>query len=130
MMATGIMHHVDHPSRVIAEMFRVARRAVLISDHNNYAFGGGLQRRLRIALRALGLFKPVAFVKQGFNAKGYSEEDGWWYPYSLFDDYAQIANSSERILIFPTRQANGPGNLLWAQSHFAVLATPTASPKT
>ena len=33
------MHHVDSPASVIAEMFRVARKAVLISDHNNFAFG-------------------------------------------------------------------------------------------
>jgi ubiquinone/menaquinone biosynthesis C-methylase UbiE len=43
-IATGIMHHADHPSLVISEMFRVARKGVLISDHNNYAFSGSLAR--------------------------------------------------------------------------------------
>ncbi|HVU00420.1 MAG TPA: class I SAM-dependent methyltransferase [Polyangiaceae bacterium] len=122
-LATGIMHHVDRPARVIDEMFRVAKRAVLISDHNNYAFGGQMARRLRIGLRAAGLLGIATFVKQGFSRRGYSEDDGWWYPYSLFDDYARIASHAERVILFPTRAANATGNLLLSQSHVAILAS-------
>src|SRR3954467_9596053 len=35
----GILHHVREPNRVVAEMLRVARKAVFVSDSNN--FGGG-----------------------------------------------------------------------------------------
>lgn len=93
------MHHVDSPSRVITEMFRVARKAVLISDHNNFAFGGSLARRLRMALHLCGLLKPATYFKQGFNYQGFSEDDGWWYPYSLFNDYADIARRSEKLYL-------------------------------
>jgi SAM-dependent methyltransferase len=120
--ATGIMHHVDDPSIVISEMFRVARKAVLISDHNNYAFGGNLSRRLRIILKAIYLFDAAAYVKQGFNRRGWSEDDGWWYPYSLFDSYGDIATKAKQIFVYPTRPPSQNGNVLFSQSHFAVLS--------
>ena len=121
--AAGIMHHVDDPTRVITEMFRVSRRAVLISDHNNYAFGGTMAQKLRIGLKTLGMLRTVNYFRQGFNHKGYSKEDGWWYPYSLFDNYADIAKRSSRLYLFPTRPAVGAqGNILFSQGHFAVVA--------
>ena len=122
-MATGIMHHADDPQRVMREMFRVARRYVLISDHNNYAFGGSRARRVRMCLDALGLLKAATFVRHGFRRQGYSEEDGYWYPYSLLNDYALVASLSRRVCILPTRPSSlSRGNLLMAQSHLAYLA--------
>ena len=122
-MATGIMHHADDPQRVMREMFRVSRRYVLISDHNNYAFGGSRARRVRMCLDALGLLKAATFVKQGFRKQGYSEDDGYWYPYSLLNDYALVASLARRVCILPTRPSSlGQGNLLVAQSHLAYLA--------
>jgi hypothetical protein len=70
------MHHADHPDRVIAEMFRVAWKGVLIRDHNNYAFGGSLARRLRMGLKMCGLLGAATFVRQGFKKQGYFEDDG------------------------------------------------------
>lgn len=120
-IATGIMHHVDSPYRVINEMFRVARKGIMISDHNNYAFGNSLARRVRMGLKSCGLLGAATYVRQGFNKQGYSEGDGWWYPYSLFDNYAQIARRSDKVFIFPTCQPSGDmENLVFAQSHFAI----------
>ncbi len=125
--ATGIMHHVDNPSKVIAEMFRVARKAILISDHNNYAFGGDLMRRLRMGLKLCGLLGPMTYVRQGFNRRGYSEGDGWWYPYSLFDNYSEIAQRAEQVFIYPTRPPSSAENILFSQSHLAIVARLRAS---
>lgn len=126
--ATGIMHHADNPALVISEMFRVARRAVLISDHNNYAFGGVMTQRIRIGLKVCGLLKAVNYLRQGFNHRGYSKEDGWWYPYSLFDNYTDIAKRSSRLYIFPTRPAVGSSsNILFSQGHFALVAMKATS---
>ena len=123
-IATGIMHHVDEPASVIAEMFRVARKAVLISDHNNFAFGSTMARRIRIALYSCGLFGIAAFVKQGFRRQGYSEGDGWWYPYSLLNNHADIARFSDEMFYIPTRSVNTAtlSNFLLNQSHLVVLA--------
>jgi ubiquinone/menaquinone biosynthesis C-methylase UbiE len=122
-LATGIMHHVDHPTDVIREMFRVANKAVLISDHNNFAFGGRKGRQLRLWLYSSGLLGFATFVKQGFKKQGYSEDDGWWYPYSLFNDFGLISSLSTEQYIFPTRPSSSKrGNLLLSQSHIAILA--------
>lgn len=122
-VATGVMHHADNPARVIAEMFRVARKGILISDHNNYAFGGATAQKIRMALKVAGLLGAFIYVKQGFKKQGYSEDDGWWYPYSLFDNYAQIAGNSERLYIMPTRPARADlGNLVFSQSHVCIVA--------
>jgi ubiquinone/menaquinone biosynthesis C-methylase UbiE len=122
-IATGIMHHADDPSKVISEMVRVAQRGILISDHNNYAFGGNIACRIRMALRTCGLLSAFSYVKQGFKKQGYSVDDGWWYPYSLLDNYAQIAGSAKKVFIIPTRQPTGDlGNLVFAQSHLAIIA--------
>jgi ubiquinone/menaquinone biosynthesis C-methylase UbiE len=128
-IASGIMHHVDHPPLVIGEMFRVANKAVLISDHNNFAFGGAMAQRVRMLLHCTGLLKPASFIKQGFKKQGYSEGDGWWYPYSLLENFAQISLLSDKLHVFPTRQTKQglTGNIIFSQSHIAVLAIKPAS---
>lgn len=121
--AAGIMHHVDDPEVVISEMFRVAKKAVLISDHNNYAFGGSFAKKLRMGLKIAGMLGAFTYVKQGFKRQGYSEEDGWWYPYSLFENYKDIAAKADRLYIIPTRPATGQlGNIIFSQSHFCLIA--------
>ena len=122
--ASGIMHHVDHPSLVISELFRVARKAVLISDHNNFAFGSPIAQRIRMMLDCTGLLGVATFVKQGFRKQGYSPEDGWWYPYSLVNNFAQIASLSDQLYVCPTRLPTPgfSGNMLFAQSHLAIVA--------
>lgn len=83
---TGILHHIENTKQVIREAFRVARKGVLISDHNNFSFGSDRARRLRLCLYSLGLLPFATFVKQGFSKQGYSESDGYWYPYSVLPD--------------------------------------------
>lgn len=124
-MASGILHHVRTPKAVIREMFRVTRRAVLISDHNNFAFGSSLARRLRLGLYTLKLLPAATFVKQGFRSQGYTDDDGWWYPYSVLDNYGVIAALAGALYLIPTRPPNSDrfDNLLLAQSHIAVVAT-------
>lgn len=120
-VATGIMHHVENPGEIIAEMFRVARLGIIVSDHNNFAFGSSKAKRLRMLLRVMGLLRVATFVKQGFNNQGYSNDDGWWYPYSIFDNYADFTTRSKDVVIFPTRPATGRENFLFDQSHVAIV---------
>lgn len=120
-VATGIMHHVENPSKIIAEMFRVARLGIIVSDHNNFAFGSPKAKRLRMFLRVTGLLGIATFVKQGFKKQGYSNDDGWWYPYSIFDNYADFTTRSKDVVIFPTRPATGNDSFLFDQSHVAIV---------
>lgn len=54
-VATGVLHHVSHPELVVAEMIRVARIAVLISDTNTYGMGRLPYRALKILAGHLGI---------------------------------------------------------------------------
>lgn len=121
-IATGIMHHVDNPTQCIKEMFRVATKAVLISDHNNFSFGSGFARRLRLVLHACNLLRPFQYVKQGFSHRGYSEDDGFWYPFSLLNHHSQLCNLSEQVWIFPTRRPvpSPLGCMFTEQGHLGV----------
>lgn len=122
-VATGILHHIEHTTEVIEEMFRVARRAVLVSDHNNLAFGHPLVRRARLALFGLGLHKALYFVRNGFRRQGYSAEDGYWYNYSLLDDYRLMAARASQVIVIPTHTpSERAGNFVLCQTHLAVLA--------
>ncbi|MGI1663269.1 class I SAM-dependent methyltransferase [Palleronia sp. KMU-117] len=118
---TGVLHHVEFPKQVLTEAFRVSRFGVLISDHNNFSFGSRGARKLRLGLYAANLLSAFTYVRLGFRRQGYSEGDGWWYPYSLLNDFDVISKNSEQYAIVPTRRPNsGLGNFMLSNSHIAV----------
>lgn len=66
----GALHHIPDPGRAVAEMLRVARRAVFISDVNNFGQGGPLARLLKQTLDAAGLWRVADWVKT--RGRGYT----------------------------------------------------------
>jgi SAM-dependent methyltransferase len=115
----GVLHHVRHPHVVVSEMLRVAKRAVFISDSNNFGQGAFAQRTLKQLLNALGLWKVADLVKTG--GKGYriSEGDGLSYSYSVFNDYKQIKDRCECVHLLNT--TGGGINLYRSAPHVALL---------
>ena len=112
--AFGVLHHVAEPSRVIAEMLRVAKKAVVIGDSNRFAQGRPLARYVKLALSAAGLW-PV-WNQLRTRGRGYqvSEGDGVYWSYSVFDSMAQLRQHSRRLLTFevePVGQPAGPWSL-------------------
>jgi SAM-dependent methyltransferase len=95
----GMLHHVKKPQRVIQEMFRVARKAVFISDSNR--FGEGKARYLKVVLGRLGLWPIVEFLKTGGRGYHFSEKDGHFYSFSVYDHLDQIRALAERVWILP-----------------------------
>jgi len=118
--AFGILHHIREPERAVAEMGRVARHAVFFSDLNNYGCGSLPQRLLSQSLRALRLWKPFQWVKNGGKLEKYSEGDGIHYSYSLFDSLPTVRRRFGQVHLMNTK-GNHP-NLYRGCSHLALFA--------
>jgi SAM-dependent methyltransferase len=95
----GVLHHVAQPRQVLAEMLRVARIGVFVSDDNHFAAGSPGSRFVKRTLDALGLWKAAYTLRSG--GKGYriSEGDGLSYPYSVFDDLAFVRSRCDLVQV-------------------------------
>jgi SAM-dependent methyltransferase len=115
----GVLHHIRQPERAVAEMLRVARKAVFISDSNNFGQGSGPARLLKQLINMLGLWKLTDLVKT--RGKGYSisEGDGLSYSYSVFNNYRQLRSACSRIHVLNTTPAGI--NPYRSASHVALL---------
>ena len=115
----GVLHHVPRPELAIAEMLRVARKAIFISDTNNFGEGAPAKRRMKQLLNGLGLWKLADHLKTG--GKGYiiSAGDGLAYSYSVFNNYEQIRARCSSVHILNTRDAGI--NPYTTASHVALL---------
>jgi SAM-dependent methyltransferase len=117
--AFGLMHHIASPNRAAAEMLRVARRAVFISDCNNFGQGSWTWRTMKQGLHALGLWPLADWIKT--RGKGYqiTDGDGLAYSYSIFDSYGVVSRACADVYTFNTVPA-GP-NPYRSASHAAIL---------
>lgn len=86
-MELGVLHHVPNPAKVVAEMIRVSKRAIYISDCNRFGQGTFVGRLSKIAAWKLGLWNAIDFIRT--RDKGYtiSEEDGLAYSYRVYDSF-------------------------------------------
>ena len=116
----AVLHHVKRPDVMVREMLRVARRAVFISDCNNFGQGSPFSRTVKQLLRAMRLWPVANWLKSG--RKGYyiSEGDGLFYSYSVFDAYPILREQCDLIHIVNT-SAGGPG-IYRSCGHAALLA--------
>jgi ubiquinone/menaquinone biosynthesis C-methylase UbiE len=110
------LHHVPEPSRVVSEMLRVARRAVVIVDSNRFGQGTWPARIFKLILYKIGLWNALNFVRTGGRRYQISEGDGLFYSYSVYDSYAVVAQWADRILLL----SNGP---IRSRSWFHPLLT-------
>jgi ubiquinone/menaquinone biosynthesis C-methylase UbiE len=117
----GVLHHVAEPDRVVAEMIRVAKRAIFLSDSNRFGQGSRAARLLKTALFKGGLWRAARFVQTKGKMYTFSDGDGLAYSYSVFDSYQQLAAQTEQIWLIPTA-ADGGSN---CQSWFHPLLTST-----
>ena len=115
----AVLHHVPKPSQAVGEMLRVARKAIFISDANNFGQGGPVARTLKQAINALGLWHLFDWLRTG--GKGYhvSAGDGLFYSYSVYNDYRQIRRACRTVHQFNTVDA-GP-NLARSAPHVVVF---------
>lgn len=122
-VATGVLHHVPAPELVVAEMIRVARVAVLISDTNTYGLGRLPYRALKILAGRLGIRRSLDAVRYGGHRWFWSDEDGVAYPYSVYEAMHPLKVRFDTVLLVPT--AGTPlreASPLWGASHLLALA--------
>jgi len=105
--STGVLHHVRHPGTVVEEMLRVARRAVFISDSNRFGQGRLPARLTKLALAKAGLWRAFVFVRTGGRGYQFSEGDGVFYSYSVFDSLPRLAGWGDRTIVIGTGAGGG-----------------------
>lgn len=100
--ATGVMHHIREPHLAIAEMTRVARRAVFISDSNRFGQGRPTERLLKLALFKTRLWNTFEWVRTGARRYHISEGDGLFYSYSVYDSLPALASWATDVALVAT----------------------------
>ncbi len=122
--AFGVLHHIKHPQTALAEMLRVARHGVFLSDMNHFAIGSAVGQRVKRGLDRLGLWKAAYWVRT--SGKGYrlSEGDGLSYAYSLFDDLAFLRARTASLQLASTR--GDQANLYTGATHVALFGLKSA----
>jgi ubiquinone/menaquinone biosynthesis C-methylase UbiE len=119
--AFGVLHHIADHQRAVAEMCRVARRGVFISDANNFGQGSAGARALKQVLRAVRLWRAFDYIRTRGKGYHYSEGDGVFYSYSIFDDLPVLKARFESLYWMTTRPG-GPNMFRSAQT-VALFAT-------
>lgn len=97
----AMLHHVPDPNRVLREMMRVARKAVIVVDGNRFGQGSTAMRWIKLALYKSRLWGLVNRLKTG--GKGYlvTTGDGLAYSYSIYDSFDCIAKWADELMVVP-----------------------------
>jgi ubiquinone/menaquinone biosynthesis C-methylase UbiE len=95
----AVLHHVPDPARVVAEMMRVAKRAVFLIDSNRFGQGHPAARMLKLILYKAHLWKAARFLQTKGKMYTITEGDGLGYSYSVFDSYDQLARWADTIVL-------------------------------
>jgi ubiquinone/menaquinone biosynthesis C-methylase UbiE len=115
----AVLHHVPKPSQAVGEMLRVARKAIFISDANNFGQGGKFSRFIKQLINSLGLWSAFNYLRTRGRRYNISEGDGLFYSYSVYNNYAQLRRSCRRLHQFNTVDA--ARSLYRSSPHVAIL---------
>jgi ubiquinone/menaquinone biosynthesis C-methylase UbiE len=118
--AFGTLHHIRQSKKAVEEMTRVASLGVFISDSNCFGQGSFTNRLIKQCLRAAGLWRFAKYLKTGGKGYHFSEGDGVYYSYSLFDDMDVI----ERKFRIVHKMSSTPSrfNLYRTAPHLVLFA--------
>jgi SAM-dependent methyltransferase len=116
----GVLHHIRDHKRAVSEMCRVARQAIFISDANNFGQGTIIGRMVKQAVNALGLWSVFDLIRTKGKGYHYSDGDGIFYSYSIFNDIPVLRRQFRDLYFLSTMP--GGANLYRAAPHLAVFA--------
>lgn len=117
----GVLHHIKCPSMAVSEMLRVARKAIFISDCNNFGQGPFLKRGMKQAIHAVGLWRIAVLINTRGRGYSLSDGDGLAYSYSVFDAIGLIRKHCSDIHILNTSGLDIGINPYSNASHIVVL---------
>lgn len=102
---TGVLHHIKDFRAAVAEMCRVARVGVLISDSNNMGQGSKLARVLKQVIKELGLWNAFIWLQTCGKMYKFSEGDGVYFSFCAFDTVPLLEKKFGRIICANTSTA-------------------------
>ncbi|AYQ30775.1 class I SAM-dependent methyltransferase [Runella sp. SP2] len=115
----GILHHVPKPEIVVAEMLRVSKKGIFISDCNNFGNGSLISRSIKQIINFLGLWNIYRYLITSGKMYEISEGDGLYYSYSIFNNLKQIRKVCPYIHLLNTTNSS-TSNLYQSASHIAL----------
>jgi len=118
----GVLHHIKDHRKAVAEMCRVAKHGVFISDSNNFGQGSPLARFVKHSINAVGMWGMFDWVMTRGKGYHWSEGDGVFYSYSVMNDLPVLRRKFPKLHFFSTMAATGPDFYRHAP-HLAVFAT-------
>lgn len=115
----GILHHIKNNTKVVDEMLRVSKKAIFISDCNNFGSGSYFSRSLKQLMNLLKLWNIYNYIRTRGKMYMISKGDGLFYSYSVFNNFSQIKKKCKSVHIFNTKDAKE--NLYKTSSHLTLL---------
>lgn len=107
-METAVLHHVADPATAVREMCRVARKGVFLADANRFGQGRPLARVAKLALYRAGLWGPLVQLRTRGRGWFWSEGDGLFYSYSVYDSFDAVAEWADRTIVIGTADGVRP----------------------
>jgi ubiquinone/menaquinone biosynthesis C-methylase UbiE len=104
-VATAVMHHVPYPSLVIGEMMRVARSLIVVSDANRFGQGRLSARLAKLFLYRSKLWPLTERVRTRGKGFHWSDGDGIFYSYSVYDSLGPLVAWGDRVCLLGTTPA-------------------------
>lgn len=98
----AVLHHVRSPAQVISEMLRVAKKAIFISDSNNFGQGRPLVRLIKQAINGARLWPVANFLKTRGRGFTVTEGDGLAYSYSVFNNFSLLRRQCHTVHVVNT----------------------------
>lgn len=115
----GALHHIPNPSKAVSEMLRVGRKGIFISDSNNFGQGSLPSRSIKHVINKFGLWRLFDFLATKGKGFHFSEGDGIYYSYSVFNNYELIRRQCKSVHLMNTMNAGH--NLYKTASHIALF---------
>lgn len=120
--AFAVLHHVPNALDMLDEMLRVARRAVFVSDSNNFGQGRPTLRIAKRLVRQVGLWSAATWVRTRGRGFLVSDGDGVAYSFSVLDCYERLRLGGNHVYLLTTTPLDISADPLVGASHVALLA--------